>query len=59
LILGFDKNRPVHIVVAFNQGTCIVITVYEPDTLVWTNDFKNKNGKFMGIGGNFGKTGGR
>ena len=44
LILSFVKNRPVHVVVARNDNDelCFVVTVYEPDKSMWSNDFKNK-----------------
>ena len=42
LILGFDKVRPVHVVVAKDPatGTCFVVTVYRPGPELWEHDFK-------------------
>ena len=42
LILGFDGARPVHVVSAYNpeNDTEYVITVYEPDALKWSADFR-------------------
>lgn len=44
LLLGFDADRPVHIVVArnINSGECTVVTVYRPDPQTWNDDFKSK-----------------
>jgi hypothetical protein len=44
LLLGFVSNRPLHLLVAKDEGTdnCIMVTVYEPDKNVWRNDFKTK-----------------
>ena len=44
LILGFDGERPVHVVSAYNSEnyTEYVITVYEPDTLKWSDDFTER-----------------
>ncbi|MBR6123885.1 DUF4258 domain-containing protein [Candidatus Saccharibacteria bacterium] len=44
LILGFDEQRPVHVVSAYNSenDTEYVITVYEPDTLKWSDDFTER-----------------
>ncbi|MBE6353453.1 DUF4258 domain-containing protein [Treponema sp.] len=44
LILGFDGERPVHVVSAYNSenDTEYVITVYEPDTLKWSDDFTER-----------------
>lgn len=41
LILGYDKNRPLHIVSAYDQNNDMeyIITVYEPDIQLWTADF--------------------
>ena len=34
LILGYDNNRPIHVVSAYDQNDDMeyIITVYEPDT---------------------------
>ena len=44
LILGFDERRPIHVVVAKDAviGLCYVITVYRPDSDVWSSDFKTR-----------------
>lgn len=44
LILGFMGNRPIHLVLGYNEKeqTCIAITVYEPSTEMWKDDFKEK-----------------
>jgi len=44
LIFGLINLRPLHLLVAKNVDTdsCILITVYEPDKNIWTNDFKTK-----------------
>ncbi len=44
LLFGFVKARPLHVVIAYNQldATCIIITAYEPDTVMWNDDFKTK-----------------
>jgi hypothetical protein len=47
LILGTRESRPMHVVIADNlaDDTKIVITVYEPDPVLWNDDFttwKNK-----------------
>ena len=43
LVLGFIKNKPIHVVVSQdNEGNCIVITTYIPDLKIWKEDYKNK-----------------
>lgn len=44
LLLGFVNGRALHVVVATNaqDDLDIVITVYEPDTVVWESDFKRR-----------------
>jgi hypothetical protein len=44
LLLAFVASRPIHAVVARNEAdrTCIVVTVYEPDPALWTDDFENR-----------------
>jgi len=44
LILGFEIDKPVHVVVANNQqtGECYIVTVYRPDSAVWNHDFKTR-----------------
>ena len=47
LILGFDSARPIHVVSAFSEsdGKEYIITVYEPNAEIWTEDFKEKKQK--------------
>lgn len=44
LILGFNGARPVHVVSAYNpdNDTEYVITVYEPDSQKWFNNFTER-----------------
>ena len=44
LILGYDGDRAVHVVSAYNAAddTEYVITVYEPDSLKWSDDFTER-----------------
>ena len=44
LVLGWRKDRPLHVVVAeqAEADTLIVITVYEPDPTLWEDDFKRR-----------------
>ena len=37
LMLGWISQRPVHVVIARNEADqeCIIITVYEPDSVKW------------------------
>ena len=44
LILGFDGEKPVHVVSAYNSenDTEYVITVYEPDASKWSDDFTER-----------------
>ena len=44
LIFGYDDNRPVHVVSAYDQNDDIeyIITVYEPNTQLWTSDFTKR-----------------
>jgi len=43
LLLGFIENRPLHVVVSFdNDGNCYVITAYEPDLSIWNENFTIK-----------------
>jgi len=45
LILGWHANKPVHAVIARDaeSETCQVITVYQPDSLLWDAAFKLRN----------------
>lgn len=44
LLLGFNENRPLHIVIAFNksENICIIVTVYEPDPNLWEDSFTRR-----------------
>jgi len=44
LILGFVRNRPLHVVAAFHamERICYIITVYEPDREKWADDFRHR-----------------
>jgi hypothetical protein len=44
LVLGWKLQRPIHIVVADNEADNekIIVTVYEPDPMQWTDDFKRR-----------------
>ena len=44
LLLGFAGNKPLHIVVGFDESdlTCIIITAYKPDLKIWKSDFKTR-----------------
>lgn len=43
LILGFVNKKPLHILTAKDEtGKCIIITAYQPEPLLWTNNFKTK-----------------
>ena len=44
LIFGFIDKRPVHVVAAVDKKTdnCYVITVYIPDTSIWSDDFRTR-----------------
>ena len=44
LLLAFYKKRPLHVVCSYNkeEKITIIITVYEPTTEVWEDDFKTR-----------------
>jgi hypothetical protein len=44
LVLGWSGSRPLHVVVADNRSEdeLIVITVYEPDPALWSDDFRRR-----------------
>ena len=44
LLLGFIDGGPVHVVVAKDdrKETCYVVTVYVPDSNLWSNDFRER-----------------
>lgn len=47
LIVAFIKGRPVHVVVAKDPVTdiCRVVTVYQPDPVLWNEDFRMRRGQ--------------
>lgn len=44
LVLGFHQTSPVHVVVAWDSDArrCHVVTVYEPTSELWGDDFKTR-----------------
>ena len=43
LLLGSVRGRSLHIVVAQDEAEhCYIVTAYEPDPLIWDNDFTLK-----------------
>ena len=44
LILGFDEDGPLHVVVAYDSLNqyCMVITAYYPDTEYFEDDFRTR-----------------
>jgi len=44
LLLGFVRNRPLHVVVALESSSknCYVITAYDPNPHLWDEDFKRR-----------------
>jgi Domain of unknown function (DUF4258) len=44
LPLGFEDERPLHVVIALDEcsGTCIVVTSYEPALDQWGADFRTR-----------------
>lgn len=44
LMLGFSGNRPIHVVLAYDdvKDVQIIITTYIPDPKLWSKDFKVK-----------------
>ena len=44
LVLGYSGMRPLHVVAADNAAgnETIIITVYEPDPLLWSADWKTR-----------------
>jgi hypothetical protein len=44
LILGFERDEPLHLVAARDpaSGICFVIAVYRPDSALWSEDFKTR-----------------
>lgn len=47
LLLGVVDERPLHVVVAYNErtGACIVVTAYEPAFEKWRSDFRTRKMK--------------
>jgi hypothetical protein len=44
LLLGFVDDRPIHVVLGYNeqQGVGYVVTAYVPDPARWDEDFKQR-----------------
>ena len=44
LLLGWQGDRPLHVVCAYNpqDDETIVITVYEPDPALWIDGFRRR-----------------
>ena len=44
LLLAFHKQRPLHVVCSYNkeEKITIIITVYEPTTELWEDNFKTR-----------------
>ena len=44
LVLGWRGKRPLHVIVAEDaeDSALIVITVYEPNTTLWEEDFRRR-----------------
>lgn len=44
LILGWSGKRPLHVVAAYNESEneTVIITVYEPDPVLWSEDFRRR-----------------
>jgi len=44
LLLEFVAERPLHAVIAKNpkEGSCVVVTVYEPNSQLWSDDFTKR-----------------
>ena len=47
LLLHFNDEQPLHVVVAYNRGVdqCVVVTTYVPSTDQWEPDFKTRKTK--------------
>jgi len=43
-VFGYAENRPVHVVIAGNQGNyfCIVVTAYVPGETLWADGFRDR-----------------
>ena len=44
LLLGNAGNRALHAVIAYDStvGECYVVTVYVPDTSMWSDDYRRR-----------------
>ena len=42
LLLGWDGNRPVHVVATLEEDVLAIITVYEPTTEYFEPDFRTR-----------------
>ena len=44
LVLGYARNKPLHVVIATDKETsrAIIITVYEPDLNQWESGFERR-----------------
>ena len=44
LILGYIREKPIHVVVARNPVNleCIIVTVYRPDNIIWDSNFRTR-----------------
>lgn len=42
LVLGFYKDKPLHVVCSIGQGYLWIITAYIPDLKTWKNDFQTR-----------------
>ena len=47
LMLGFINDKPIHVVLAFDEESRIgiVVTAYIPGSQLWTEDFKSRRNK--------------
>lgn len=47
LLLGYVGSRPIHVLVGRDSSTaiCYIITVYEPDPMIWEYNFKKRRQK--------------
>ena len=44
LVLGYHRDKPLHIVCAIGQGKLWIITVYRPSPERWSDDFRRRRG---------------
>ena len=47
LVLGYSNERPLHVVYSENFGSkeIIIITVYEPDSNLWEDNYSRRKAK--------------